>query len=159
MALVLSPDAFLLNEEGEYEWTPERSTAAWDRALRELRELLAGHRHRLVLVVGIPGSGKTTWIERGAESSEWEGCVFFDATLTSRVARRPLLEIAEAAGAKVEALVFDVPLVTAMFRNAERPEGRRVPRPTVLRMLEELEREPPTLAEGFWRITAIDGTR
>jgi hypothetical protein len=159
MALVLSPDVFLFNEEGKYEWTPERLTTAWDRALRELQKLLTKHRYRLILVVGIPGSGKTTWIERGVKGSEWEGCVFFDATLTSRVTRRPLLEIAEAAGAKVEALVFDVPLVTAIFRNAERPRNRRVPRSTLLRMLAELEKEPPTLAEGFWRITAVDGTR
>lgn len=170
----ISPDQFLFTEEGEYIWTPERLAVAWDKAYEKFADLLGSTGLRPALTIGIPGSGKTTWIEFlqricerecGVPASHrsdewvWEDYLFFDATLCTRTMRRPLLEIAQSLDKQIEAVVFEVPFITALRRNALREADRRVPMPTMIRWLEGLEKEPPTLAEGFWRITAIDGTR
>lgn len=163
--LVVSPDKYLTHAAGRYEWTPARAAEAWDAAFLEFRRALKNEARTALLTVGIPGAGKSTFIEslrtkqdllqHHGHEPHFDGVVF-DATLTSRIARRPLIEMARMAGARIEAVVFDVPLVVAMQRNAERAPERRVPYETLVRMLRQLEAEPPTLNEGLWRITSAN---
>jgi predicted kinase len=147
---LVSPDLYLLNKDGLYEWSPSRSTQAWDRAYVEFRAALS-QAQSASLLIGIPGAGKTTFLEGNLLG---KSTVVFDATLTSRMSRRPLVEMAKAAGVRIEAIVFEVPLIVAFDRNAARGPERRVPAETFFRMARQLEEEPPTLREGFWRITA-----
>jgi predicted kinase len=160
---IVSPDTHLINKDGIYEWSPSRATQAWDRAYEEFHlALIRCSNHvqvntNALLLVGIPGSGKTTFLTRDNDiwtSVERDRSVVFDATLTSSLSRRPLIEMAAEAGVRIEAVVFDVPLIAAMRRNAARPPERRVPSDTMFRMARQLEEEPPTLREGFWRITS-----
>lgn len=154
MPTVISPDKYLINEDGEYEWTPERSTQAWDRAYVEFAETI-GRNRRTTLLIGIPGVGKTTWLEKHGARYAANG-VFFDATLTNRLARQPLIEIVRERLLTVEAIVFQCSLITCLRRNALRPDGRRVPHATITKMAADLRNEPPTLDEGFTRLTLVN---
>jgi predicted kinase len=78
---------------------------------------------------------------------------FVDATNLTPEERRPYLEIGRAWGCEVEAVFFDVPLEICVGRNARRP--RVVPDDAMAKMAVKLV--PPTVAEGFTRVTVLTG--
>lgn len=76
---------------------------------------------------------------------------YVDATHLKRVHRMPYLEMAQRYGAGVEALWFDAPLATCLLRNQGR--DRQVPSDALETMAAEME--PPSMDEGFSRITRV----
>jgi predicted kinase len=144
---------------------------------------------RVVLAVGLPGSGKSTYFERlGAHPVSSDalrlqladdetdqtihGAVFaamryllrkrielgrpvtyMDATNLTRRDRRPFIELAREYGCEIEALYFDVPLDICKERNAGR--GRVVPDHVLDLMAAKLI--PPSIEEGFSRVTSVSG--
>ncbi|MBI3667936.1 MAG: AAA family ATPase [Acidobacteria bacterium] len=76
---------------------------------------------------------------------------YIDATNLTRPERRHYFRIAKRYGCEVEAVYFDAPLEVCQRRN--RARGRRVPEEAMLRLAARLC--PPTLAEGFRRITTV----
>lgn len=150
--MIVSPDTYLITESGEYVWSPERAKAAWAKSYARLDALLAsGQYNKVVLMIGIPASGKTTWLAANEEPD----AIYFDATFIGPKSRAPVIEKAKAAGLRVEAVVAATPLAVCLERNRCRPEGRRVPEEAVERMSDVLERNPPRRAEGFDDITYI----
>lgn len=150
MARVVSPDAFLLDESGRYRWTAERCVAAWNRAYEALdRELPAAR--KLVLMVGLPGAGKTTWLQ----DRNGEGIVYFDATLTRREDREALVARAHQVGVEVEAVVLLTPLAECIRRNGQRPADRQVPWDSLSRMADQLKANPVSTSEGFAKVTIV----
>lgn len=107
----------------------ETDQAIHDRVFQTLRYLL---RQRLAL--GRP----TTYI---------------DATNLTPQERSPYIGIGKSYGCEVEAVFFDVPLEVCRARNAGR--ARIVPDEALGNMAKKLV--PPTLAEGFARVTVILG--
>ncbi len=140
------------------------------------------------MLVGLPGSGKSTWaasrkravvlssdqmrlLLSGSETNQRiHGRVFaamryllrerlrleqaltvIDATNIRRKDRKPFLKIAQAFGARVEAIYFDVPLETALQRNSGR--ARRVPEVAIRAMAARLQ--PPLLEEGFAAVKKV----
>lgn len=79
--------------------------------------------------------------------------VGFDATNTTRAARKPLIRLGKEAGAVIEAVVFPQKLDVLLKRNAARPPGKRVPDEVVIARYRELEM--PTLDEGFDNIRIV----
>lgn len=150
---IISPDNYLLTPEGTYVWSPTRVSEAWEQAYKDLGEALdrATFKH-VVMMVGLPGAGKTTALQRrlgDGSQSEWSECVFFDATLTKAKDRKRLRQFAEQHGAGVAVVFVDTPLDICLARNAARSEDRRVPEHVIRNMHRHLEDNPPSEREGM----------
>jgi len=154
---IISPDHHLTDPEtGRYHWTVDRVRAAWVRSMAELEgALAAGGVSRVVLTVGIPASGKSTWLSRNAEP----GVVYFDATFKDARARHPIIDATRRHGVPAEAVVMATPLREALRRNNTRTPDRRVPEEVLVRQFRDLTGGGmPTRAEGLTRITLIRPT-
>ena len=146
-------------------------------------------RRRIILAVGLPGSGKSTyfarrgihplssdtlrlWLLDDETDQSFQSGVFralryllelrlrlglprnyVDATNLSRKERRPYFKLASRYGYEVEAIFFDVPVEVCRKRNWQRK--RNVPEEAMDRMARRLR--PPTLEEGFVKITVVRG--
>ena len=154
---IISPDHHLTDPEtGKYEWTVERVRAAWTRSTAELDEALAdGSVSKVVLMVGIPASGKTTWLRSNAEP----GVVYFDATFKDARARRPILDVARKYGVPTEAVVMATPVDEAIRRNDTRSPDRKVKEDILHRQYKVLTGGGmPSRSEGFSRNTVVRPT-
>ncbi len=136
---------------------------------------------RVLVLIGLPGSGKSTWaaaagitvlssdavrelLADDATNQQIHGTVFatlryllrrrlelgmpatiLDATNLQRAHRKAWIKIAQAHGARVEAVCFPTPLEVCQRRNAARQ--RIVPPEVIEAMAAKLQW--PTLAEGF----------
>ena len=147
---IVSPDTHLINEAGQYEWSVPRVQKAWDMARAHLRAVLP-NAERLVLMVGVPGAGKSTWLAAHGEP----GAVYFDATLCGDRARAEFVTLARSMGKPVEVVWLDTPLAVCLARNAARTPDRRVPEAEVRKMADKLSRFPPHVREGFVRVTRV----
>ena len=144
--MIVSPDNYLITEDGEYVWTQDRVKEAWNKSYASLRRLAKDPKYtKVVLMVGIPASGKSTWLRSHKESE----ALYFDATFTTQRARRPVIEIAKEAGMQVEAVVMTTPIAVCKDRNACRAATRKVPEEVIERMAAQLVGDPPKMSEGF----------
>lgn len=132
-----------------------------------------------IILIGLQGSGKTTYfnahfaathvhISRDVletadrESSLIAQCLaegrsfVLDNTNSTRAVRAPLIHRAKAAGFKVHACFFDVPVRTAIGRNNHRQDKKPIPVPAILRIAKHLEKPSPE--EGFDRIQLASAT-
>ena len=135
----------------------------------------------LVVLVGLQGAGKTTWVSRNlpghtvVSKDHWpharrreerqrrvvagllaDGArVVVDNTNPSPAERAPLVELARAAGVPVRAVFLDVPLEVCRARNAARTGRAQVPlvglHATAGRLV------PPSTDEGFTDVQVVRG--
>lgn len=142
--MVLSPDDRLVGPDGRYLWTPSRVYAAWLACLDDL-ELALPDAQVLILMVGLPGAGKSTWLREHMVA----GPIYFDATLTDPRTRRGLFVAARRYERPVDVVWLDTAEAVCRERNGARPAERRVPDDVISGMAAALQRAPPTLQEGF----------
>jgi predicted kinase len=143
--MIIEPDQ-LYYEEGHYVWSPERCEAAWEQCYRDLAEALRTRPVRkVVILVGLPGCGKSHWTRAHHE----DDVVIFDGLFVQRERRRRVLAIAQEAGVPVEAVWFTTDWAACVDRNGRRSPDRKVPEEALERMRQVLEGDPPTAAEGF----------
>ncbi len=150
--MIISPDHFLMTPEGQYHWTKERVAQAWEESTQKFKAALAsGEFDRVVLLMGAPGSGKSTWLEKNQKP----GILFFDAVFKDWKVRAPYLRLAEDAGYYPEVVWVRTPLEVCLERNALRSQDRKVPEETLRGMWETIEKSPPNPGqEGFRLIMA-----
>jgi predicted kinase len=149
---IVSPDSYLYTETGEYVFSPERASAAWGSSYRDLKTFLKNPKIvRVVLMIGIPGSGKSSWLKTNYRSDT----VFFDATFTTVRSRAPVIQMAREAGRSVMAVVMDTPVGVCLDRNSCRTTDRQVPAEAIQRMNAQLLGNPPQEAEGLDHIVHV----
>jgi superoxide dismutase/predicted kinase len=155
--MIISPDDHLyqidpVTKKLTYVWSPSRVKAAWQETFRLLTRAIRDPKFtKLVLLVGIPAAGKSTWLKSNQEPD----AIYIDATFTQKWARAKPIQMAKEHGKKVEAVYLDVPLPVSLERNAQRPPDRRVPDDTIVNMAVNLAKEPPSMSEGFDKITKV----
>jgi predicted kinase len=130
----------------------------------------------IVVLVGIPGSGKTTLAlnsypnhkrinldtlhTRNKEDEEISNALangrdlIIDNTNTSIKSRSKYVQMAKLFGVSVKAVFLQCPLELALERNAHREGKGRVPDSAVRFYYKVLQ--PPKLDEGFDRIDVVD---
>ena len=137
--MIISPDSHLY-VGSDYIWTTERAAEAWALADRELQEACtSGGYKKVVLLVGVPGSGKSTWLSRHEDPK----VVYFDACFSSRFLRQTYLERIRGWGLDPEIIWVRTNLQVCLLRNSRRPPNRKVPLEVIHRMWERLEFSPP----------------
>jgi predicted kinase len=136
----------------------------------------------LVVMVGLQGSGKSTWVARHlagthavVSKDHWPNArrrearqrrlvdelltagerVVVDNTNPTRDERAPLVAAARRAGVPVRAVWVDTPLPLCLERNLAREGRARVPLPGILGTRGRFV--PPDPAEGFDRVDVVHG--
>ncbi len=130
-----------------------------------------------IVLVGVQGAGKSAWYHancrdthlrlnldmlrtRNRENILLHACLaavqpfVVDNTNPTAKGRRRYVELAKAAGFRVNAVVFRISLDEALSRNAQRTGRARVPDVAIRGTCAKLE--PVTWAEGFDEITWVD---
>lgn len=136
----------------------------------------------VILLCGLPGSGKSTWCleqlqeshvvvskDRMPGSSRKQARqdreiraaiaigrpVVVDNTNLTRAARAPVIQIAVEFGVACRAVVLTTPLDVALARNAARTGDARVPDGIVRQMARTWE--PPSSEEGLFEVLWVSG--
>jgi predicted kinase len=149
----LNPDHYLETGDGRI-FTPERNTAAWEQLYLDLDEALqnGGGLVTLFVVLGVQGSGKSTWIDKN-KAQLGDSAIFVDAALPGARHRARLLTLAGITGTPVTAVWINVPLAVALNRNSGRPPDKQVSEEVIRYVFSNFE--PPTIDEGFSEIHVI----
>ncbi len=149
----INPDDFLETPEGRV-WTPERNEEAWRLSYAALERALelSPALMRVVVVCGIQGAGKSTWI---ASQPASPSTIYFDAALPGVRHRAKIISIARRLGSAVDAVWIDTPLSLAIERNATRTSDKMVPTSAIIAVAGQFEE--PTAAEGFDHVAVYKG--
>ena len=51
--MVISPDNFIYDAEGVYEWTPEKAKASWNKSYAILRKALRSNKYNKLILMEV----------------------------------------------------------------------------------------------------------
>jgi predicted kinase len=154
MPHVINPDDYLQTEAGRV-FTEERSAAAWERMYAEIETAFrnANSETRFYLVMGVQGSGKSTWIRKNLAALE-PSAVVLDAALPARRHRARTMALVARYDIHAVAVWIKVSLERALVQNTMRPADEIVPEFAVRSVFSFLEE--PLKDEGFASVLQID---
>lgn len=147
-----NPDHYLQTDEGRI-FTPERNAAAWEFLYADLSAELQKNPRKIVMVMGVQGAGKSSWIQR--RTAEPSTTIYVDSAFATVHRRSRVIQIAKAAGVPISAIWVRVELETAHRRNRSRPTDEIVPDEAIENVFRIFE--PPSLGEGFCEVVVVDG--
>jgi predicted kinase len=150
----LNPDHYLQTSTGRV-FTPERNAAAWEQLYADLDVALQSRTMgaNLFVVMGVQGSGKSTWIRKNSERLG-DKAIFVDAVLPGIRHRLRILSVAKAVSTPVTAIWINTRLETALSRNGMRPLDEQIPEDVIKHVFSNFE--PPAFDEGFSEIYMIN---
>lgn len=142
---VVSPDNFRI-VGGQYKkGSKKQEQEAWGNAYKKLEELLSRKlKMRLYILVGLPCSGKSTWVEEGIVASDRHP-VFFDATNLSSTDRyRLVYSLSRFSDLPKVCVFFDTNMEIIRERNrTQRSSDKRMSDDDLTLMNSLLERPDP----------------
>jgi hypothetical protein len=148
---VISHDAYLYDDHGNYSWTPERFAQAHSYAMEAYQDALRNRRfQKVVLLMGLPGAGKSTYLRTHQDPKT----IFIDETLTTPEKRKPLIELAARYGKEIEIVWVDTPYELCCERSKTRGD-RDIPEEWMNARAAELRAHPPDLHEGVHKVRII----
>lgn len=150
--MIISPDTYRYTSDSNlnrpiYQFDKDREPLVWGMTYMAFINALPWVDSAVVLV-GIPGSGKSTWASRQLDNR-----LYFDATNTTAKDRRVLIALCAVHPTIVHAVMFDASLKLCITRNENRTEDRRVPPEIVISMYASLQ--PPSTDEGFASVVKV----
>lgn len=123
--MIIEVDDYLYDSGGAYRWTNKRFREAWKKAMSALSEA-ASEDKLLVLPLGLPGSGKSTWAK---EYDEDDLVIFGESMcLEPKWRAKALGAWRDSGGGPCAAVVLMTPWSEAWDRNAARAQDRMTPR-------------------------------
>lgn len=150
--MIISPDHFLVDADGQYIWTPAGVASAWQATITRVTDLLGDPRYKgVVLLCGLPASGKTTWLKTHAK----DDILYVDAVFSLKSRREPFIKLAAEKGKPIEVVFLDTPYEICVARNSQRSEDRQVPPDKMDRFHKDISAELPEISEGFTRVTFV----
>jgi len=131
----VSPDTYIeMKGKGRYRWSPALAGEAWDWACQTATKLaVAGDVVNLVMPIGIPGSGKSTYLRSlspliVANRVLPGPTLVLDAMWLSAIERSHAISFLRGAGIRhVLGVYMDTPLDVCIDRQEQRTPDRRVP--------------------------------
>lgn len=157
MSLIISPNEYIKSygDSDKFIINPKFTAKAWEQSYNKLGEQLAEiESGRLLLVVGLPNSGKTSYIEAHKEELE-DYDVIFDGGFPSKISRSAVTNIAVGAGWEVDALYIDTPYNVCRNRNHRNANNQRIPFEAFKQMTKAFS--VPRNYEGFREILVAKG--
>jgi predicted kinase len=142
--MILSNDHLMFDAEGKYIWTPFRCTVAHQWNVQTARGLLPRFRE-MVLLCGLPGAGKSTWLSKFQDPE----VLYVDNTFATKDARQAYIALAQRAGKPIKLVWLQTPMEVCLARNALRTPDRQVPQEAYEKMQAALTECPPSIEEGF----------
>ncbi|MES2436507.1 MAG: AAA family ATPase [Patescibacteria group bacterium] len=143
--MIIEPDQHYY-ENGKYVWTPEKRAAAWEKCFTVLeQEATSGKFKKIVMLIGIPGAGKSTY----TKAHDSESTIIFDGVFVNPKERERAITIAHSTGLPIEGVWLNTPLEICLERNAQRTDDRKVREDHVTMMYENLQKNKPRLEEGY----------
>lgn len=151
---VFNPDDYLETVGGRV-FSQQRNADAWRLVTLALEAALsrAGPNARLIVVVGLQGAGKSSWIERSLAAGDDDNCLYVDAALPRRMHREPILALAAHHGVPVTAVWLRASVALALSRNAVRRADHQVPQASIEAVAAAFE--PPCRSEGFVEVIEV----
>ena len=129
MTVILSPNDIIRSytKGDKYIVTPKFTAEAWEECYQILGTQLADlEEGRLLLTVGLPNSGKSTYIKEHPDLIK-DYDVVFDGGFPNRLNRGATTNIAKGAGWTVDCLFLNTPYNICRNRNHRNENGQRIP--------------------------------
>lgn len=148
--MILEPDDYLYLQDGTYLHTKERSSSAWLSVYTELKKALKARIFdKVILVTGLPASGKSTWVKMHNE--EWV-IYIVDADLVGKELRKEVIQQIREHDSNIPiGIVFlDTNKKVCLERNAKRSVDRVIPLSAYADMTSVFSY--PSTEEGFFHI-------